>query len=156
MRIPNCPDHGREVLDLALGRLDDRAAVEAESVRATCPVCSAWWQEELEGDVAHRLDHSIESAFESFLPARQRRSVWMPVAAAAALAVGSGLVWYGNGNPNDSHQTIAQESFDGDHDGNGLIDPSDFGFSIHVEDASEGIFAGDLDSGDLTGWNSSS
>ena len=156
MRIPSCPEHGRLVLDLALGRLDDQAGAEAESVRTSCPECAAWWRAELEGEVATRLDRSVETVFESFSPSRRRRPAWMPVAAAAALAVTGGLVWYGNGNLNESHQqTLAQESFDGDLDSDGVVDPADLGFTLHVESASEAIFDGDLDNGDLTGWNSS-
>ena len=156
MRIPTCPEHGRLVLDLALGRLDDQAAAEAESVRTSCPECAAWWRAELEGELAHRFDHSIETAFESFSPARRRRPAWMPVAAAAALAVGGGLLWYASGTIDEAHlQTLSQESFDGDLDSNGVVDPSDLGFTLHMDNASEAIFDGDLDNGDLTGWNSS-
>ncbi len=155
MRIPTCPEHGRLVLDLALGRLDDQAGTAAESIRTSCPECAAWWRAEFEGDLAHHLDRSIEIAFESFRPARRRRTMWMPAAAAAALAVSGGLLWYGNSDVNEAQQqTLAQESFDGDLDSNGLVDPSDLGFALHMENASEAIFNGDLDNGDLTGWNS--
>jgi len=94
MIFPNCPDHGRLVLDLALGRLDDDAAAEAESVGESCPVCRAWWQEQLEGGAAQVVDEAVASTFSGLrLPARRRSHGWMAAAAAVVMALGVGTIW---------------------------------------------------------------
>lgn len=164
MRLPDCPDHERLVLDLAQGRLDDRASAEAESVRSTCPVCAGWWREELEGELAASLEATIETAIEGFRPSRRRLPVWMPAAAAAALAVGAAAVWYSGEQVtlDDSNRgALVQESFDSDVNGDGMIDTTDLGFTVHVVGqpsavapgtGGDVIFADSLDSGDLSGW----
>ncbi len=166
MRTPDCPDHGRLLLDLAQGRLDDRASAEAESVRSSCPVCAGWWRKEFEGELAASLDAAVEKAIGEFRPARRRVSAWMPAAAAAALAVGTAALWYGGDKVSieDSNQgALVQESFDSDLNGDGMIDTSDLGFTVHLDGepdnvppSSDGdvIFADSLDSGDLAGWTS--
>jgi len=157
MRTPDCPDHGRLVLDLAQGQLDEICAAQAEAIRSSCPVCSAWWHAELEGELAVSLDGVVAQAFDQFQPARRRLPAWMPAAAAAALAVGAGALWYGPGNVpvmETAHPTLAQESFDGDLDGNGTIDASDLGFAVHGNQGQEAIFTDSLDTGDLSDWTS--
>ena len=94
MISPNCPNHGRLVLELALGRLDDDAAAEAESISESCPVCRAWWQEQFEGGAAEVVDDSVATAFTDLqLPARRRSHGWMAVAAAVVMALGVGTIW---------------------------------------------------------------
>jgi len=94
MIFPNCPDHERLVLDLALGRLDDEAAIEAESISESCPVCRAWWREQFEGGVAEVVDDAVAAAFNNIeLPARRRSHGWMAAAAAVAMAFGVGTIW---------------------------------------------------------------
>jgi hypothetical protein len=155
MKAPACPEHERLVLDLAQGRLDDAAAAEADAVRTGCPVCSAWWREELEGDLAATLDTAVEQAFDQFTPARRRIPAWMPAAAAAVVAVGAGVLWYGSGDVAvDGTSTVVQESFDGDLDGDGTVDPSDLGFAVYQAGGDEAIFADSLDAGDLSDWTS--
>ena len=158
MRAPDCPDHGRLVLDLALGRLDDRSAVDAEAVRLSCPSCAAWWRSELEATAAVAVDEAVRSAFAAFQPpARSRVARWLPVAAALALAAGAGVLWYQHGAVQAPGSTtpagpLAHESFDGDRDGDGVIGIEDLGFTVKVEQAREAIFADTLDSGELAGW----
>ena len=158
MRAPNCPDHGRLVLDLALGRLDDRSAAEAEAVRVSCPSCAGWWRSELEAATFVAVDLAVGSVFAAFQPpARSRVTRWLPVAAAAALAVGAGVLWYQHGAVQSPGSTtpagpLAQESFDGDRDGDGVIGIEDLGFTVKVEQAREAIFADTLDGGELAGW----
>lgn len=158
MRPPDCHDHGRLVLDLALGRLDDADAATAESVRLGCPACSSWWRTELEGSVAVELDAVLRTSFASFaLPARRRLPRWLPVAAAATLAAGTGLLWHQQrSEPPVLTQVeptaVVAETFDGDRDGNGTVDISDIGFAVHVDTPSDAIFTDTLDDGDLTGW----
>lgn len=94
MHSPNCPDHGRLVLDLALGRLDDAAAIEAENVGASCPVCRAWWQGQFEGGAAEVVDEAVAAAFAGLrLPARRRGFRWMAAAAAVVVALAVGTIW---------------------------------------------------------------
>jgi hypothetical protein len=158
MRAPTCPDHGRLLLDLALGRLDDRSAAEAEAVRLSCPSCAGWWRSELEAATAVAVDQAVGSVFAAFQPpARGRVTRWLPVAAAAALAAGAGVLWYQHGAVRAPGSTmpagaLAQESFDGDRDGDGVIGIEDLGFTVKVEQAREAIFADTLDGGELAGW----
>jgi hypothetical protein len=166
MRLPDCPDHGRLVLDLAQGRLDDRAAVEAEAVRSSCQRCSQWWTEQLEGTLAVSIDAAVDRALREFRPARRRLPAWLPAAAAAALVAGAAVLWYGgDGVTPDApiQEALVQESFDSDLNGDGRVDASDMGFTVHVEKSpgeapsgasGEVIFADNLDSGDLDGWTS--
>ena len=94
MISPHCPDHGRLVLDLALGRLDDDAAAEAESISESCPVCRVWWQEQFEGGVAEVVDDAVAAAFTDLeLPVRRRSHGWMAAAAAVVMALGVGAIW---------------------------------------------------------------
>jgi hypothetical protein len=158
MRAPACPDHGRLVLDLALGRLDDRSAVAAEAIRLSCPECAGWWRSELEGAAASAVDQAVGSAFAAFQPpASSRVARWLPVAAAATLAAGAGLLWYHHGAVPASVATappipLAQESFEGDRDGNGVVGLEDLGFAVHVEKSRDVIFADTLEDGKLAGW----
>lgn len=157
MHAPDCPDHGRLVLDLALGRLDDRTAIEAEAVRRECPSCAAWWRSELEA-ASVTVDQAVGAVFAAFEPpARSRAARWLPVAAAAALAVGAGVFWYqgsalrplGSATPAGP---LAQESFEGDRDGDGVVGLDDVGFAVHVEKPRELIFVDTLESGELADW----
>jgi hypothetical protein len=158
MRVPACPHHGRLVLDLALGRLDDQSAFEAEAVRLACPECGGWWRSELEGSAAPAVERAVDSAFAAFDPPASRRVArWLAVAAAVALAAGAGLLWYQQGHVGTSMATapaspLAQESFDGDRDGNGVVGLEDLGFAVHVGTTREVIFADTFEDGELAGW----
>ena len=160
MRSPDCPTHGRLVLDLALGRLEDEAAAEAEHARTSCAACSAWWRTELEGDSAARLDSVLESAFAAFVPpVRRPVSRWLPAAAAATLVAGAGLLWYQDRDKavqpaisQTSPTTVALENFDCDRDGDGTVGIEDLGFAVRVEHSGGPIFADGLESGDLDDW----
>jgi hypothetical protein len=169
VKAPNCPEHGRLVLDLARGRLDDVRASDAERVLDTCPVCSAWWSTHLEGHVADAVDQAVDRSFAAFSPPQRRRvSGWMPAAAAVLLLVGAGLLW----SPGDrapapaDHPTgsfdVARESFDGDIDGDGIVGVSDLGLRMGSEPTpkkqprsdKQSIFDDGVDSGDLANWSS--
>jgi hypothetical protein len=158
MRAPHCPDHDRLVLDLALGRLEDAPAAAAEQVRESCPICSAWWRTELEGPAAAALDPVVNASIAAFEPPARRRVLrWLPVAAAATLAVAAGLLWQQHRAqpPVLTHADPAEvtvENFDGDRDGNGVVDVADLGFAVHVERTGSAIFTDSLDDGQLTGW----
>ena len=94
MISPNCPEHGRLVLDLALGRLEDDAAARAEAVSETCPICRAWWQQQFGGAVTEAVDDAVAATFSDLqLPARRRNHGWMAAAAAIVMAFGVGTLW---------------------------------------------------------------
>ena len=98
MNSPNCPDHGRLVLDLALGRLDDAAAFEAESISESCPVCREWWREQFSSDAAAVVDEAVAVTFSDLqLPARRRGYGWMAAAAAVVMTLGVGTIWVSQG-----------------------------------------------------------
>jgi hypothetical protein len=82
---------------------------------------------------------------------------WLPVAAAAALAAGASVLWYQQSGVQSPGSTtpagpLAQESFDGDRDGDGVIGVEDLGFTVETQAAREPIFADTLDGGELAGW----
>lgn len=80
------------VRDLALGRLDDRAAATAEEALATCPTCSRWWEVTFEGEAAGEVDAVVASAIATFqAPAATRRWRTGFLAAAAMLLIGLGI-----------------------------------------------------------------
>lgn len=94
MMTPNCPDHDRLALDLALGRLDDEAAAEAESIGGSCPVCREWWHRQFGGEAAETVDRAVSATFGGLqLPKRRRHHGWMAAAAAVAMAFGVGTLW---------------------------------------------------------------
>jgi len=98
MNSPNCPDHGRLVLDLALGRLDDAAVFEAETISESCPVCREWWREQFCGDVAAVVDEAVAVTFSDLqLPRRRRVYGWMAAAAAVVMTLGVGTIWVSQG-----------------------------------------------------------
>jgi len=117
MISPNCPDHGRLVLDLALGRLDDEAAGKAESVRESCPVCRAWWHEHFESDAAQAVDDVVAVTFSDLqLPARRRSHRLMAAAAAVVMAFGVGTLWVSLNSPTVDEEiparTVSIRTFD--------------------------------------------
>ena len=110
MYAPDCHDHGRLVLDLALGKLDETAAARAESVRTQCPVCRAWWREQLEGDAADLVDAAVAAALASVeLPRQKHRLVWLAAAAALVMAIGTGGLWMAH-HPGDSTPPVTADA----------------------------------------------
>lgn len=114
---PNCPDHGRLVLDLAQGRLDDEAAAEAESISESCPICRAWWQDEFEGGDVDVVDEAVAATFSDLqLPKRRRNHRWVAAAAAVVMALGVGSLWVTQNNvavdERVATQTVSIQTFD--------------------------------------------
>jgi len=108
MHSPNCPEHGRLVLDLALGRLDDGASVTAESLSESCPVCREWWREQFDSDAAASVDEAVAAVFSDLrLPARRRGYGWMAAAAAVVMTLGVGSIWVLQG-PTDLGDEVAE------------------------------------------------
>lgn len=107
MISPNCPEHARLVLDLALGRLDDGSAAEAEVARETCPVCRTWWQAELCGEQTALVDDAVASVFDDLeLPDRRRGHGRLALAAAAVMAVGAATLWLVQSPATQSPRTV--------------------------------------------------
>lgn len=88
MRGPRCPDHGDEVLRLALGRLQGDPASEAERLARECPVCREWWQERFAGEARAVVEDAVGDAWAAFEPPRRSRRRWLAVAAAVVAAAG--------------------------------------------------------------------
>jgi len=117
MNSPNCPAHGRLVLDLALGRLDDETAVVADEALASCPVCREWWQEKFETEDAAVVDKAVALVFSDLqLPVRRRNHGWMAVAAAAVMTIGVGTLWMARDPlpvaPVVAESTVAMQTMD--------------------------------------------
>lgn len=120
MHAPNCPDHGRLVFDLALGRLDDEGAVEAEAVTEACSVCRGWWRSQLGGPTADLVDDAVKAAFDGLeLPVRRRNRGWMAAAAALVMALGAATLWLARNpapsapeTPPPAERTAAIQSLD--------------------------------------------
>lgn len=93
MLPPSCPTHDRLLLDLALGRLDDRQADRAEAVRSTCPVCRQWWKRTFSSDAARSVEAAVSAALDSVeLPRRHHAWRWLAAAAAVVIAAASLLL----------------------------------------------------------------
>jgi hypothetical protein len=132
MKAPECPDHGDNLLEYALGRLADAPAADAERIRESCPVCGEWWDRCLSPDETAAVDAAVAEAFASYSPSGRRKApVWIASAAAIVIAVGAGLLWHAASAPPDVGPAELVESvFEGamyDHDlnGDGVVDASD-------------------------------
>jgi len=141
MRAPDCSEHAALVLDLVRGRLDDRAEIEAEQARRSCPVCAAWWHEHLEGTAARVVGDQVAQAFSRFeAPRRSRRRAWLAAAAALLLAISGALWWRAGGLggqtlPPDTTAMIERAfeqpaSTDGDLNHDGVVDASDLALAL--------------------------
>jgi hypothetical protein len=94
MHAPSCPDHGRLVLDLALGRLDDETALEAELAAGSCPHCRSWWGDLFGGGELAVVDDAVAAALADLrLPGRRRGRGWMALAAVVVMALGVTTLW---------------------------------------------------------------
>jgi hypothetical protein len=135
--MPTCPDHGRLLRDLALGRLDDRDAAHAEQVLASCSACRAWWRDNLEGEPAAAVEREVAQVFATFqAPVRHRVSPWLAAAAALFIVIGGLLVI----------QTLGP-----------IAPPADVTASSSQQlplaaASGEVLFADGLESGEVKGW----
>jgi len=156
-----CRQHGDLMFRLACGRLEPGHESEARVVRASCSSCSTWWREEITARTAD-LDSAVAGAFAAFsAPTRSTRSRWLPLAAAAVLALAVGLFLRPVSPPADLSQsveqssTLSEESFE--IDTLDLLDLSDFTLTlVEGEGQSRQLFDGSLESGDLSTWSSHS
>jgi hypothetical protein len=154
------------MLDLARGRLNDVAALEAEAIRRSCGACASWWSTHLEGPAVAELDQQVEGAFAAFeAPARRRFSDKLPWAVAAVLALGVGIVLQPGETVDPQVNAAAEpasllvrEQFNTDTNGDGSIDLSDVTIVVSTgmrqsDSAAETLFGSDLESGDLSVWS---
>jgi hypothetical protein len=95
VRSHHCHDHGRLMLDLALGCLGDEDAARAEQMRTSCATCREWWTANLEGQGPERLDRAVAEVFTAFqAPRRRRLSPWLSAAAAALVVLCLAALWH--------------------------------------------------------------
>lgn len=142
MLSETCGQHGRLILDFALGRLDDEAAEEADRVLAGCPSCQEWWRRNFEGKVAAAIDAAVAEGFSCFAAPRRRRARrWLAAAAAAVLITCGGLVWrwHSSTTLRPAGMTsiqIVHEVFEpkgtleGDLNHDGMVDASDLALAL--------------------------
>lgn len=154
------------MLELALGRLGDAEAQEAEEIRQSCDICASWWTTHLEGPAVADLDKQVEEAFTSFqAPSRRRLSEKLPWAVAAVLALAVGFVLQpgGTGDPQtgtagEREPLLVREQFNTDRNNDGIVDLSDVSVVVSTGMAGpdpdrETLFGSDLESGDLSVWS---
>ncbi len=92
MDAPQCNEHSRLVLDLALGRLDDNAAERAETALQSCPVCRSWWSQHMESPAAQVVAAAVSEELTRFQAPSQRRH-WWAMAAAVLLTLAVVSLW---------------------------------------------------------------
>jgi len=159
-QIPTCVEHGRSVLDLALGLLDDDRAATAEHALTECPACRSWWREQLEGESA--VDDAVAEAFAGFqaprqiveAPRRSYRQPWLAAAAVAAACVAGfwALEEQSAVEPAATARAAAEEIFVEDFES----DPEVIvvaGQEVSGEPRAEELFASGFESGDAAGWS---
>jgi hypothetical protein len=154
MRAPDCHDHGRLVLELALGRLEDNEADRAEAVRCHCPTCSEWWATTFDCEQAAAVHNQVSDVFRSLeLPRRSRFHPWWAAAAAAAVVacvvglwtigpgLDSGVTYHANGEVAPVDEVIAVFDFE-----SGTV--AELG-TVVENGSPEPVFAADFESGSL-------
>lgn len=162
MTVSCCPDHGDLMLELALGRLDDREAERAEELRTSCAGCGQLWSSSFDEPALAVVDAAVAGAFAGFHAPRHRRRGWW-AAAAAVLVLGIGatsLLWRGGEDPAvASRQPATSDSVLSVWDfENGTLaaEASPTVVEARVQTAAEGedaVFTNDLESGDLASWS---
>jgi len=136
MRAPACSEHGRLVLDLARGLLDDEQAATAERVRRECASCREWWTRTFEGEGYSVVEAAVGEGLETArLSSGHEWQAWL-AAAAALVLVAVGVVWQLGQGPGPSVRA-------GD---------SEAGDAWSVQAPQQAIFVDDMESGDLGGW----
>jgi hypothetical protein len=161
MKAPDCPEHSNLIMDLARGRLDDRRAEDAETVRRDCAACAEWWGNIFVDEAVTGLDSAVSEAFKSFAPQRRRRFGWLAAAAAVVLAVGFGtttllrqtaeIASVGSAPESLSGAALSTLNFEG-----GDIQTDALKTPDMLTPGNQTIFKSGLESGDLSSWSSHS
>lgn len=151
MQTLECHDHRKLLADYARGRLDDREAMRAEQVLASCEACAEWWSATFDVPASAAVDAAVEQAFGDFV-VPQRRRQWWAVAAAAAAVLGLGALFQASrGIDNPPTTTAAKVELTDD----AVIASMDFESrsmvttNTQVVEASETIASMDFESGKL-------
>lgn len=164
---PQCPEHGRLVLDLLRGRLEDELAAAAEVARRDCAACHAWWERCFGSEDFAAVDAAAAEVFSRFGATRHRRPVRWIAAAAVFLGLTLGvlaLFFQGGSAPRTESQEAAELIFAeaaevifaaGFESG---VTPESLQIAIEPADAgqpgaTEAIFAADFEAGDLGPWS---
>jgi len=168
MTVPNCPEHGNLVLELARGLLDDQEAVRAEEARVGCGHCSRWWDRSFGDDSLSVLDTAVDEVFSSWAPPARRRRVWLAAAAAAVLAIGLGtttLTWRngevapsGARTASTAGEILSTMDFEDGPAGEVIAVPAEPAEPAEPgeADGDQSLFTSGLESGDFSGWSSHS
>ena len=102
-----CPEHGKAVHDLALGRLADEDALVAEALLSSCADCRSWWSREIECDSFQAVDKAVAGVVRGFEPPRRTvNGNWATLAAAAILAIAVGVVLQVGHGPGETSQSV--------------------------------------------------
>lgn len=167
---PDCPHHEQLMLRLALGELDALDETRAEQVRSSCRECADWWTAHQEGQAADIVARVVDEVFASFEPPKKRvRYEWLPLTAAAMLAIAIG-VFRQEPVPQTSRSSsavpassvLAEEFFES---ASAMVDAGPTLVSLPFEEPLPGAdLEGDVgmilgeshESGDFTGWSSHS
>lgn len=166
MTVSCCPDHGDLMLELALGRLDDREAERAEGLRTSCAGCRQLWSSSFDGPALAVVDAAVAGAFAGFHAPGRRRRGWWAAAAAAVLVLGIGatsLLWRGGEDPAAASRQPASSgavlSVWDFEDGTLAAEASAPVVEARVQTATDqgessgAVFTNDLESGDLASWS---
>jgi hypothetical protein len=160
MILPNCPNHGDLMRELARGRLDDERSFAAESVREDCPHCASWWAGVFGGDAFDAVETAVADEIASFTPPVRRRREWLAVAATVVLAIGIGgvsVMWRGNqAAPPHVDGIVSTMNFEAGALTE-TVSEADGAAAENGEVSTEAsVFSSDLESGDLSTWSSHS
>lgn len=160
MTLPNCPDHGDLMRDLARGRLGDEPSLTAESVREECPHCASWWAAAFRGGAFEAVEAAVTDGIASFAPTPSRRREWLAVAAVVVLAIGIGGVstlWRGSRTmPSSADAVVSTMNFETGVLVDAVAEVEDAVVESSELTAEPALFSSDLESGDLATWSSHS
>jgi hypothetical protein len=160
MTLPNCPDHGDLMRELARGRLDDERSLGAESTREECPHCASWWAGAFGGGAFDVVETAVADEIASFTPPARRRREWLAVAATVVFAIGIGgvsVLWRGNqAVPLHADGVVSTMNFETGALAETVLEADETVDENGEAPAEAAVFSSDLESGDLSTWSSHS
>jgi hypothetical protein len=160
MKMPNCPDHGDLMRELALGRLEDERSFAAESILQDCTHCAGWWAGAFGGDAFDAVEAAVADEIASFTPPARRRREWLAVAATVVFAIGIGgvsVLWRGNqAVPSHADGIVSTMNFEAGALTETVSEADETAAENGEASAEAAVFSSDLESGDLSTWSSHS